>query len=138
MQSRPTYEDSFPKKKRILVVDDEPAVTRIIVRFLEHAGTYEVIAINDATKAVQAARVFLPDLVVLDIVMANLDGGEVLAELRADKKLSDIQAIFLTGLVSKAEIGREGSDISGHPVIPKPVVAHVLRAAVAKQLGIQE
>ncbi len=126
------------KEKRILVVDDEPAVTSVIVRFLENAGMYEVIAINDPTKAVEVAREFHPDLIVLDILMAYLDGGEVLAELRRDKEFSGIHAIFLTGLVSEAEIGREGHEISGHPVIPKPVRADTLRAAVARQLGIKE
>ena len=120
-----------------MVVDDEPAVTNVIVRFLESPGMYEVIAINDPTKAVEVAREFHPDLVVLDVVMATLDGGEVLAELRCDEEFSDIQAIFLTGLVSVAEIGREGYENSGHPVIPKPVRADTFRAIVAGQLGIR-
>ncbi len=125
------------KKKRILVVDDDEAVTRVLVRFLQSVDQYDVIAINDPTKAVEVAREFRPDLIVLDIIMPTLDGGEVLAELRRDRKFSDLHAIFLTGLVSSEEIGREGYEISGHPVIPKPVGADEFRAVVAGQLGIQ-
>lgn len=134
----PTCEDVLTKKKRILVVDDEPAVTHIVVRLLEEIATYEVIGINDPTKAVEVARDFHPDLIVLDIVMENLDGGEVLAELRGDEEFSDLPVIFLTGLVTEAEIGREGYEISGQPVIPKPVRGDTLRSVVAKQLGIEE
>ena len=125
------------KKKRILVVDDDESVTRVLVRFLQSVDQYDVIAINDPTKAVEVAREFRPDLIVLDIIMPTLDGGEVLAELRRDRKFSDLHAIFLTGLVSSEEIGRGGYEISGHPVIPKPVGADEFRAVVAGQLGIQ-
>jgi len=125
------------KKKRILVVDDEQAVTDVLVRFLEIGGLYEVIAINDATKAAEVAREFHPDLIVLDIIMPTLDGGKVLAELRGDREFSDLRTVFLTGLVSEEEIGSEGYAISGHPVIPKLVGAGTFRAVVAAQLGIR-
>ena len=121
-------------KKRILVVDHDRAVTDVLVRILETTGFYDVIAVNDPTQAVEAARGFHPDLVVLDIIMPTLDGGEVLAELRGDKEFSNLRAIFLTGLVSSAEIGSEGYEISGHPVIPKPVSANTFRTVVAGQL----
>jgi CheY-like chemotaxis protein len=125
------------KKKRILVVDDEQAVTDALVRFLEIGGLYEVIAINDATKAVEVARAFNPDLIVLDIIMPTLDGGKVLAELRGDREFSDLRTVFLTGLVSEEEIGSEGYAISGHTVFPKLVGAGTFWAVVAAQLGIR-
>ena len=125
------------KKKRILVVDDDLAVTSVLVRILKITGLYEVMAVNDPTNAVEAAREFRPDLIVLDIIMPTMDGGEVLAELRADRAFPDLRAIFLTGLVSSEEIGSEGYEISSHPVIPKPVSADTLRAVVAGQLGVE-
>jgi DNA-binding response OmpR family regulator len=66
-----------------------------------------------------------------------LDGGEVLAELRGDTEFSNLRAIFLTGLVSSEEIGSEGYEISGHPVIPKPVSADTFQTAVAGQLDTE-
>jgi len=117
----PSPDEGVAQKKRILVGDDEPAVTSVIVRFLERAGLYEAIALNDPTKAVEVAREFRPDLVVLDIVMPTMDGGEVLAALREHEGLSDVRAIYLTGLVSECEVGPEGYAVAGHPVIPKPV-----------------
>ena len=131
----PRDRDDLMKKKRILIVDDDEAVTSVLVRFLQIADQYDVIAINDPAKAVEVAREFRPDLIVLDIIMPTLDGGEVLAEIRGEKQFSDMRAIFLTGLVTSDEIGREGYEISGHPVIPKPVGANEFRAVVAGQLG---
>lgn len=130
--------DDLMIKKRVMIVDDDESVTRVLDRFLASTDHYEVIAVNDPTKAVEVAHEFRPDLLVLDIIMPTLDGGEVLAEFRRDKKFSGMHVIFLTGLVSSEEIGREGYEISGHPVIPKPVGAKEFRTVVAEQLGIKE
>ena len=134
----PSPDEGVAQEKRILVVDEEPAVTSVIVRFLEGAGLYEAVAVNDPTKAVEVAREFRPDLVVLDIVMPTMDGGEVLAALREHEGLSDIRAVYFTGLVSESEVGPEGYAVAGHPVISKPVRAEKFRSIVAQQLGIQQ
>jgi CheY-like chemotaxis protein len=135
-KSSPPYEGAL-NKKRILVVDDDRDVTDVLVRILETTGSYDVIAVNDSTKAVEAARGLHPDLVVLDIIMPTLDGGEVLAERRGDREFSNLREIFLTGLVSSEEIGSEGYEISGHPVIPKPLSTKTFRAVVAGQLDTE-
>ena len=137
-KSDPRGRDDLMKKKPVLIVVDDETVTRVLVRFLEGTDHYDVIAINDPTQAIEVAHEFRPNLIVLDIIMPTLDGGEVLAELRRDKKFSSMHAIFLTGLVSSEEIGRDGYEISGHPVIPKPVGANEFRTVVAEQLGIKQ
>jgi len=121
-------------KKRILVVDDEPAVTRVIVEFLERTGLYEVRALNDSEKAVEVARDFQPDLLILDIVMPKIDGGELLAAMRQEPSLEHVPALFLTGLVTEAEVGTRGHQIGSHPVVAKPVRASTFRELVAEQL----
>ena len=67
--------------------------------------------------------------------MPTMDGGEVLAQLREDEEFSDVHAIFLTGLVTEAEVGRAGYEAGGQPIVPKPVRADTLRAVVAEQLS---
>jgi two-component system, OmpR family, response regulator len=121
--------------KRILVVDDEASVTQVIGKFLRRMGEYEVREVNDASKAVEIASDFVPNLVILDIIMPGVDGGDLLAELRAVDTLSDVPAIFLTGLVSEDEVGQDGYEIGGQPVIAKPVNIEAFRAAVAERLG---
>jgi CheY-like chemotaxis protein len=89
--------------KRILIVDDEPGVTRSLKTTLEAAGDYEVLGENNAANALNAARLFQPDIILLDVIMPSMDGGDVAAQLRADPLLRDIPVIFLTALVSNEE-----------------------------------
>ena len=62
-------------KKRILLVDDDIAATRLLKIGLEKTGQYEVKEENSATRVLSTARSFKPDLAVLDVCMPNLDGG---------------------------------------------------------------
>ena len=89
--------------KRILVVDDEPSVTRNLKLNLESGGGYEVLGENIPTNALAAARKFRPDLVLLDVMMPGMDGGDVAARLRAYPLFHDTPVIFLTAIVSNEE-----------------------------------
>ncbi len=121
--------------KRILIVDDEPAITDVLVQALARIEGYDVRAVNDAESALAEARGFLPHLVILDIVMPRMDGGELLAELRRVPGLEALPAVFLTGLVSESEVGSSGHEVGGNPVIAKPVRLETLRRVVAERLG---
>ncbi len=109
------------KKKRILLVDDEPSVTRTLQIYLEATGAYEVRAENDATLALAAAQEFKPDLIFLDLVMPEKDGAALAEQLSADATLKDVPIVFLTALVTENEIGREDRDIGGHTFLAKPL-----------------
>ena len=121
--------------KRILVVDDEPVVAGIIGEVFQTTGLYEVRVVTDPFNATEVGREFLPDIVVLDIVMPGMDGGEVLTSLRADPSMADVPVVFLTGLVSESEVGHIGGRTGDAPVVAKPVRPSVLRAVVADQLS---
>ena len=107
-------------KRRILIVDNDRDSTRLVKILLERAGGYLVLEENDATKAHQSARNFRPDLILLDIVMPVIDGGEIAAQIQADPELQRTPIIFLTALVTKAE-AKAGLHIQGHSFIAKPV-----------------
>ena len=89
--------DLAPKK--ILVVDDEPDVTALVAYHLKAKG-FEVTVVNDPNASVGMARTFLPDLVILDVMMPDLNGIQICRMLRADPKLKKVPVIFLT---AKAE-----------------------------------
>lgn len=108
-------------KKRILLVDDEAIITRTLKLYLEGTGRYEVRAVNEGAAAVPTAREFRPDLILLDVVMPGVDGGDVAAEIKADAALKDTPIVFLTALVKKKEVNASGGDIGGHPFIAKPL-----------------
>jgi CheY-like chemotaxis protein len=105
--------------KRILVVDDESGFTRLLKLTLEHTGHYTVREVNDGTLAHAAAREFRPHLILLDIVMPKIDGGDVAAKIKADPALRGAKIVFLTAIVSQRET--HGEDIGGFPFLAKPV-----------------
>ena len=90
-------------RKKLLIVDDEGAFTRMMKLVLEKTGQYEVFFENNARQALAAARACQPDLILLDVVMPEMDGGDVAALLRQDPLLKDIPIVFLTALVGSKE-----------------------------------
>ena len=75
---------------------------------------------NDATRAHATARKFKPNIILLDIVMPKLDGGDVAAKIRADVELKQIPIIFLTAIVSNKEAS-SGDLMGGFPFLAKPI-----------------
>ena len=122
-------------KKKIMVVDDEASLTRLIKANLERTGRYEVLTENQGAKAVEAARQFKPDLIFLDVMMPDLEGDEVAAEIQEDPELSGTPYIFLTAIVTKDETTPTGSLIGGHLFLAKPVKTEELIATIEKVLG---
>jgi CheY-like chemotaxis protein len=108
------------EKRRILIVDNDRESTRLVKILLERTGRYLVLEENDATRAHQSAQNFRPDLILLDIVMPETDGGEVAAQIQTDPELQRTPVIFLTALVTETET-KAGLRIQGHPFLAKPI-----------------
>lgn len=100
-------------KKKILVVDDEGGMTRMLKRNLEATNRFEVRTENSGGAAVKAAREFLPDLILLDVMMPDMDGGTVAAKIKEDKTLAHTPVIFLSAIVKKEETQATGGNIGG-------------------------
>ena len=116
------------RKKRILMIDDEASFTRLMKLNLESNGAYEVHIENDGSKALATARTFRPDLILLDVIMPDVDGGQVASELRSDRTLKNVPIVFLTAVVSKNEVIEHGDVIGGQTFLAKPVsVTDVMR-----------
>ncbi|MGW8228624.1 MAG: response regulator [Gammaproteobacteria bacterium] len=122
-------------KKRILVVDDEPALTRMVKLNLERTGNYEVRTENQGSMAIQAAREFKPDLILLDVMMPDMSGDEVSAQMKEDEELSKIKSVFMTAIVTKDETEAMGSNIGGNEFLAKPVKTDELIATIERVLG---
>jgi CheY-like chemotaxis protein len=108
------------EKACILIIDNNRDFTHSAKLALEKTGRYCVCEENDASKALQTAHDVRPDLILLDIVMPETDGGEVADRIQADPALHRIQIVFLTALVTKTE-GKSGLQIQGHPFLAKPI-----------------
>jgi CheY-like chemotaxis protein len=90
------------KKKEILVVDDDIISQNMVKTALVNAG-YSVAAASNGMEAIKLAIERLPNLIVLDIMMPDIDGGEVAEILRKDAKTMNIPIIFLSSLISTEE-----------------------------------
>ncbi len=115
--------------KRILIVDDESSFTRILRLTLEGTGKFLVEEVNDGRRAVEVAHYFKPDIIFLDVVMPEIDGGDVANKIKADPELAAIPIVFLTAIVSPTE-ARHQSGIGGFPFLSKPVSVDALAKAV--------
>jgi CheY-like chemotaxis protein len=124
---------SFNGARRVLVIDDNRDTTRLIRVLLESRGDYFVLAENHPAKAHQTAQEFRPDVILLDIVMPDTDGGEVAARIEKDPKLQGTPIIFLTALVTKSE-AKSGLEIQGHSFLAKPISIPELVEAIEYHL----
>src|SRR5476649_684686 len=111
-----------PEKKRILVVDDRASDSRLVKLYLEGTNDYVVREENDATAALSAAEEFQPHLILLDVMMPGMDGGELAACFREHPILKAVPIVFLTSAVSKGEVEAGDGWIGGVPFLAKPFV----------------
>lgn len=95
-------DSAAPTAKKILVVDDETDVTELLAYTLRAKG-YVVETLNDPNRSIGFARTFLPDLVVLDVMMPDLNGIQICRMLRADIKLKKVPVIFLTAKAEESD-----------------------------------
>lgn len=118
--------------KKILIADDEAHILTLLEARLTKAG-YAVIKAATGIEAVALAKKELPQLIISDIMMPDIDGGEVSKVLEADPATKDIPIIFLTALLRKEEEkGRRV--VMGRYFIAKPFDAEELLSIVAKCL----
>ena len=122
-------------KKRILVVDDESSITRMLKLILEQTGSYEVRTENLGRNAIASAREFRPDLMLLDVMMPGMLGSEIAEQLQADPELRTIKFVFLTAMVSKDEAQKSAGQIGGQTFLAKPISADELCRVVEEQIS---
>jgi CheY-like chemotaxis protein len=125
--------DPSKEKACVLIIDNNRDFTHSAKLALERTGRYLVYEENDAGKAHQTAQGFKPDLILLDIAMPEIDGGEVAARIESDPALHRIPIVFLTALVTKAET-KSGLQIQGHPFLAKPINVPELINAIEENL----
>ena len=106
-------------KQKILLVDDDVLLTNTLKKAIANTGRYEVRAENDPAKALGAAIEFKPDLVVLDVMMPRLDGGDVATKLKDDPRTHATPVLFLTSVVTEEQVKAGEGLVGGHPFVAK-------------------
>ncbi len=105
-------------QKKILVVDDEKRVVDLLYNLLSKEG-FMVLTATDGESCLRLARQEAPDLIVLDLMMPGMDGGDIASNLQEDEKTKNIPVIFLTSAVTKEEVVKEGGQIADRSFISK-------------------
>jgi len=123
------------KRYSILIVDDEPNNIIALTEILE--SVYTVIAVVDSTEALETAEEAMPDIILLDVLMPEMDGYEVIAALRDSDKTRDIPVIFITGLDSM-EAEEKGLALGAVDYITKPFHNAIVKRRVENQIKILE
>ena len=123
------------KKYSILIVDDEKSNIMVLSRTL--AADYSVLAAKCGEDALEAARKYLPDLILLDIIMPDMDGYAVLDAIKASAEMRHIPVIFVAGL-NDPEDEVKGLALGAVDFIKKPIVPDIIKMRVKKQLAVTE
>lgn len=119
-------------KRTIMVVDDTPDVCYTIKACLEELGGYKVIIAESGKKCIEKLKKVKPDLILLDIMMEDLNGWDVCAEIKNNKDTSDIPVIFLTAKTDSISVGFGKMGSEGY--ITKPFELDDLKAKIDKIL----
>jgi putative two-component system response regulator len=130
-----TRSDTPSHQGDVLVVDDTELNLRMISQVLRKEG-YQTRAVNSGQEALAAVKETLPEVILLDITMPDVDGYEVCQQLKADSRTADVPIIFISALdavIDKVKAFKVG----GADYIPKPIQVQELVARVRNQIDLR-
>jgi CheY-like chemotaxis protein len=119
----------------VLVVDDSAEVCSTLKLNLEHAQHFNVLTAQDGKSALRLAQKTVPDVILLDVMMPGMSGGQVAEALREHRSTAHIPIIFLTGMITKAELEAQGGEIGGEVFLAKPVSSEEIASTIHSVLG---
>jgi DNA-binding response OmpR family regulator len=112
---------SVPK---ILVVDDDHEILKLIAMLLRRIGA-EAWTFEDGESALQRLNQTMPDLIIIDLMLPDIDGLQLLQQVRAQERLSHVPVLILSAKAD-ADTIREGLDLGADGYITKPYIANTL------------
>jgi len=121
------------RKNSVLIVDDESSNIMALTHIL--SPSYTVYAAKNGRNAVEAAKKYLPDVILLDIVMPEMDGYAVLAALKGSEITQNTPVIFITGLNNAAD-EEKGLSLGASDYISKPFSPAIVKLRVQNQIKI--
>lgn len=121
---------------KILIVDDEPNLVKLLQSILEGNG-YDVIVACDGQEGIDKTYQEKPDLIILDVMLPKIDGYEVCKMLRSDARSRDIPIIMLTGRTEAQDI-RMGMDLGAVSYVQKPFNPDMLLGIIQGLAGVRK
>ena len=123
------------KRSSVLIIDDEPNNITVLSDILSR--DYTVCAVIDSIDAIETVEADMPDVILLDIIMPEVDGYEIIRKLKSSEKTCNIPVIFITGLDS-VDAEEKGLALGAADYITKPFHAQIVRMRVKNQIDIIE
>lgn len=114
----------------VLVIDDSAEVGDTLKLNLEHGAGFTVLTAQDGKSGIRLAQKAVPDVIVLDVMMPGMSGGQVAEALREYNATRYIPIIFLTGMITRAELAEQGGEIGGELFLAKPVSSEELALTI--------
>ena len=118
--------------KKILVVEDEIAISMVLKAYLEREG-FDVVQVYDGLKAIPVFEETKPDLVLLDVMLPDGDGFDILWKLRRHRKYQDLPVVMLTARADAEDIGK-GLRLGADGYVTKPYSKNLLAGVIEKVL----
>ncbi|HRZ40222.1 MAG TPA: response regulator [Candidatus Omnitrophota bacterium] len=129
------------ERRKILIVDDEPEILQRLKERLERDG-FDVLTTASGRDAIIQTRIHLPDLILVDIVLPDMDGAEVVRELHNHPATVAIPAIFLSGIISENPDSKDGAEIMvagrTYTALGKPFTYRQLKEKLDHLLSLME
>jgi CheY-like chemotaxis protein len=119
-----------PEKKKILLIDDEEDFCFFVKLNLEKTGRFEVLTTTSGSSGLVLASKERPDLILLDIIMPEMGGGQVAELLFENPKTRKIPVLFITAIASRQQVQSQEGIIGGRNFIAKPVTPDELMAKI--------
>ena len=123
-------------RRRILIVDDDPAVVDLISDVLANDARFEIKVVNNGFAAGMQAKEYHPDLIILDVMLPDINGQAVCELIRQDPTLTDIKIICISGMVEEDKIG-ELKAAGADDFLHKPLDIDELVRRICRLLDIE-
>jgi CheY-like chemotaxis protein len=123
-------------KKKILIVEDNSDIRKLMVFFLERMG-YDVLEAATGLAAIERASVTLPDLITIDLGLPDITGDEVTARLKADPSTKHIPVIAITAYCKETPLVASAVATGACEVLYKPIALRSLDDALRRLLTVQ-
>jgi CheY-like chemotaxis protein len=120
-------------RKKILLVDDDEAVLDYLRAKI--GGRYELVPTSSPASVLELVRQERPDLVLCDVDMPRMDGGDISAALFADDEVRHIPLLFITGVASADTLKRLSGQLGGRRVVSKSIAVPDLVAVIDSLIG---
>ena len=119
-------------KRKILLIDDEPFLLKVLLVRLKHFG-YDAIGASDGPEGLEVMRKTKPDLILLDKEMPQMNGDEVALLVKGDKEFQHIPIIMISADVENLAVIAQACGVEGY--LPKPFEPEDLLSMIQKQLA---